>query len=46
MDAGLGRAGALAAEHGGAVALVWHEQALLAPMACRALGLQIGRAHV
>jgi len=39
-DAGLGRAGALAAEHGCAIALVWHEQALVAPMACRALGLR------
>jgi lysophospholipid acyltransferase (LPLAT)-like uncharacterized protein len=39
-DAGLGRLREIAARHGGAVALVWHEDLLLAPYACARLGLR------
>ena len=38
-DAGLGRLGEIATRYGGAVALVWHEDALVAPFACARLGL-------
>jgi hypothetical protein len=39
-DAGLGSLREIAARHGGAVALVWHEDLLLAPFACARLGLR------
>jgi lysophospholipid acyltransferase (LPLAT)-like uncharacterized protein len=39
-DAGLGRLAAIAAERGGCVVLVWHEQALAAPFASARLGLR------
>jgi lysophospholipid acyltransferase (LPLAT)-like uncharacterized protein len=39
-DAGLGRLRELLARHDGCVALVFHEDALLAPFACRRLGLR------
>ncbi len=39
-DAGLAGLREIAARHGGAVALVWHEDLLLAPFACARLGLR------
>jgi lysophospholipid acyltransferase (LPLAT)-like uncharacterized protein len=39
-DAGLGRLREIAVRHGGAVALVWHEDLLLAPYACARMGLR------
>src|SRR5262245_44163757 len=39
-DAGLGRLREIAARSGGAVALVWHEDLLLAPYACARMGLR------